>query len=97
MSGERVALIEDVAANQFHDDVLSYSLYPELVIFNTQRNEVTTKVDCGITRWNHNRDCLIQASKHSPNLVYFTTKKGKTRSVKSIDLLQIEFVLILTL
>lgn len=87
LSGERVALIEDVAANQFHDDVLSYSLYPELVIFNTQRNEATTKVDCGITRWNHNRDCLIQASKHSPNLVYFTTKKGKTRSVKSIDLL----------
>jgi len=87
LSGEHVALVADVAANQFHDDVLSYSLCPELVIFNTQRNEATTKIDCGITQWNRNRDCLIQASQHSPNIVYFTTKKGKTRSVKSIDLL----------
>ena len=87
LSGKRVALIEDVAFNQFHDEFLFFSLHPEIVIFNTERNEASAKIECGTSQWNHNRDCLIQASQHSPNIVYITSRKGKTRSVKSIDLL----------
>ena len=77
--------IENIATNKFYDNILYFSFYPEIVIFDTNRNEIIETVNCGISRWNSDDDCLIEDSIHDPHIFYFTVKQGKIRSIKSYN------------
>ena len=81
------SFIQDVVVNQFHDDTLYFSLCPEeIAVYDTNRSEISAHIYCDISRWNENNDCLLEASKHNSNIVYFTTKTSGMRYVKRVDL-----------
>ena len=78
--------IENISTNKFNDNLLYFTLYPEIIIFDTNSNEIINKVNCNISRWNCDDDCLIEASKHHANIIFFTVKEGVFRRIKSYDL-----------